>query len=91
MIASLKRNNEKTQSVWIGSNTNCAIKYMTDRTFCWDLGIFKVLGIRSTDTERISENNNDGNLTENRKILNKWSLRQLTRFGNLNVIKALTI
>ena len=49
---------------------------MTDRDFCWDPGIFKVLGIRfSTDTERISkinsELNYDGRLTEMRKILNK--------------------
>ena len=65
---------------------------MTDRIFCWDPGIFKVLGIRiSTDTERISEINTDGRLTEIRNILNKWSKRQLTPFGKITAIKILAI
>ena len=51
-----------------------------------------VLGFRLlTDTERISEINCDGRLTEIRNILNKWSKRQPTPFGKITVIKTLTI
>ena len=41
--------------------------------------------------ERISEINYDGRLTEIRKILNKWSKRQLKPFGKITVIKTLAI
>ena len=65
---------------------------MTDMSVCWGPGIFKILGIRfSTDTELVSEINYDGKLTEIRKILNKWSKRQLTLLGNITVIKILAI
>ena len=67
LIAGLNMNNAKTQLVWIGSKNNYGIKYMTDRNFGWAPGIFNVLGIIilfSTDTERTSEMNYDGTLTD---------------------------
>jgi hypothetical protein len=92
LMSGLRMNNDKTQIVWIGSRKNCKVRFMRDMNFCWDPGIFKVLGIKfSTDTERIAEINYDGKLTEIQKILNNWEKRQLTPFGKVTVIKALVV
>ena len=67
----LKLNNDKTQVVWIGSKKNSKVQYLRDMNFCWDPGIFQVLGIKfSTDTTQISLISFVGKISEMRKILN---------------------
>lgn len=91
-MSGLRVNNEKTKVVWIGSRRGCGVKYMRDRNFLWDPGIFKVLGITfSTDTGQISRLNYEGKLLELKKLINVWSKRQLTPIGKITVIKTLLL
>ena len=91
-LSGLKMNNEKTQVVWIGSRRNCGIRYMTDRNFQWDPGIFRILGVNfSTDTGRIAELNYDGKLEEVKTSLCRWKKRQLTPIGKVTVLKTLIL
>ena len=72
-LSVLKMNNEKTKAVWIGSRKNFRLRFSRDINFCWDPGIFKVLGIKfCTDTGRISEINYEDKLLEIQRILNRW-------------------
>ena len=60
--------------------------------FCWDPGIFKVLGVTfSTVTKQMNEINYDTKLVEIKNILNAWKRRQLTPLGKITVIKTLAM
>ena len=60
--------------------------------FCWDSGIFKVLGIKfCTDTDRISEINYENKLNEIQKIFNTWSYIYLSPLEKITVIKTLAV
>ena len=92
LMSGLKINNDKTVAVWIGSRKNCGVKFLRDRNFCWDPGIFKVLGVKlSTNLESISELNFEAKIVKIKKILNIWKKRQLTPLGKITVIKNLII
>jgi hypothetical protein len=57
-MSGLKMNTDKTHVIWIGSSKNSKKRYLRDRNFCWDPGIFKVLGIKfSTNIKEIPEIN----------------------------------
>ena len=91
-MSGLQINYEKTQVVWIGSRKNCNTRYLRDMNFCWDPGIFKVLGIRfSVEVDQIVEINYQGKLNEIKRILNIWSKRHLTPLGKITVIKTLAL
>ena len=91
-MSGLKINNEKTQVVWIGSQKNCQIRFLRDRNFCWDPGIFQVLCIKfSTDIDLISKINFDGKLIDIQRVLHPWSKRNLTPYGKIAVLKTLAI
>ena len=91
-FSGLKLNNDKTQVVWIGSKKNSKVRFLRDKNFCWDPGIFQVLGIKfSTDTTQISAINFEGKVSEVRKILNNWSRRQITPLGKITVVKTLVL
>ena len=91
-ISGLHINNDKTIAVWIGSRKNCGVRFCRDRNFCWDPGIFKILGVKfSTDTNVISDLNYEGKILKIRRILNIWKKRQLTPLGKITVIKTLVI
>ena len=65
-----------------------------DMNFCWDLGIFEVLGIKfSTDTAQISPIliNFEGKISEIIKILNNWSRGHITPLGKITVVKTLVL
>ena len=60
--------------------------------FCWDPGIFTVLGIKfSTDVKQITSINCEGKLTEINRILNTGNKRQITPLGKITVIKTLAL
>ena len=60
--------------------------------FCWDPGIFTVLGTKfSTDVKQITSINYEGKLTEIKRILNTWSKCQITHLGKITVINTLAL
>lgn len=67
-ISGLKINYEKTHVVWIVSRKNSQIRFLRDKKFCWDPGIFKYLGILfSTNIKDIVNLNYEGKLHEIQK------------------------
>ena len=91
-ISGLKINFEKTQVIWIGSCKNCNIRYLRDKNFLWDPGIFRYLGVNfSLNISIIPDLNFDNKLNEIACILKKWQKRQLTPFGKITVIKTLAM
>ena len=76
LISELKVKIDKIQVVWIGSRKKSQVRFLRDMNFCWDPGIFTVLGIKfSTDVKQIPSINYEGKLTEIKRILNTWSKR----------------
>ena len=85
-------NFEKTQIVWLGSRKNSDIRYMRDKNFIWNPGIFKALGIKfSVNIEEIVPINYDNKLQEIETLLKTWSKRHLTPFGKITVIKSMAL
>ena len=85
-------NYDKTNAVWIGSGRKYQIRFMRDMNFCWDPGIFKVLGIKfCIDTKQIVNINYENKLEEIRKIFRVWTKRQLTPLGKITILKTLAI
>lgn len=91
-ISGLKMNYDKTQVVWIGNRKHSDARYMRDMNFCWDPGIFRVLGVNfSLETDQICTINFTHKLEEIKNMLKVWSKRQLTPLGKITVIKTLAI
>ena len=91
-LSGLKMNFEKTQIVWIGSTKNSETKFMRDKNFIWNPGIFKVLGITlSTNIKEIVPLNYSNKLKEIESLLKLWSRRHLTPFGKITVIKSMAL
>ena len=68
------------------------MRFLRDMNFCWDPGIFTVLGIKfSADVKQITSINYEGKLTEIKRILNTWSKRQITPLGKITMIKTLAL
>ena len=91
-ISGLKINFEKTVVTWIGSRKGCNVRYLRDKNFCWDPGIFKYLGIKfSLDLNTIPNINYSDKLDNIRKLLLVWKKRHLTPFGKITVLKTLAL
>ena len=91
-MSGLKINHEKTNVIWIGCMKNSRKRYMRDKNFCWDPGIFTVLGIKfTTAIDQIVNINYEGKLKLIKNILVKWKKRHLTPFGKITVIKTLAL
>ena len=91
-ISGLTINTEKTNVIWIGSKKHSSTKFLRDENFCWNPGIFKILGISfCTDIDRICEINFENKLETIKRTLHKWKKRQLTPFGKITVIKTLAL
>ena len=91
-LSGLKMNFEKTQIVWIGSQKNSNIRYMRDKNFIWNPGIFKMLGIAfSVNIHNIVPLNYENKLKEIDALLKIWSRRHLTPFGKITVIKSMAL
>ena len=83
-------NTDKTQVIWLGRNKKSKTRYLRDRNFCWDPGIFRVLGVKfTTNIEQISSINYDGKIQESKKLLNTWSKRLIMSIGKITVLKSL--
>ena len=91
-MSGLRVNNDKTQLIWLGSRKNCGIRYMKDKNFQWDPGIFKILGVTfSTKTDDICNLNYSNKLDEIKRIIAKWKKREISPLGKVTVIKTLVI
>ena len=89
-LSGLKMNFEKTQIVWIGSQKNSNIRYMRDKNFIWNPGIFKLLGIVfSVNVRNIVPLNYANKAKEIDALLKIWSRRHLTPLGKITVIKSM--
>ena len=85
-------NYDKTTAVRIDSRRKCQIRFMMDMNFCWDPGIFKVLGIKfCIATKQIVNINYENKLEEIRKMFRVWTKRQLTPLGKITILKTLAI
>ena len=42
----LNMNYDKTSVVWIGVGESARLRFLRDMNFCWDPGIFRVLGVK---------------------------------------------
>ena len=92
-ISGLKVNFEKTQAVWIGAKRGCVEEIKTEKPLLWSKnGIFKLLGIRyELYKNDIYKQNFTEKITVIKKLLNDWSLRNLSLIGKVTVIKTLAI
>ena len=73
--------------MWIGSKKKSKVHFLRDVNFCWDPGIFTVLGTKfCTDTEHINVIHHDNTLLKIKIILKVWKRRQLTPLGKITVI-----
>ena len=86
-MSGLKINNDKTMAVWIKSRKNCGVQFLRDINFCWNPGIFKVLGVKlSTNIRIISDIDYKGKLLKIQKMLNTWK-KKLSPIGKITVTK----
>ena len=91
-MSGLKMNFEKTNVIWIGSMKQSQIRYLRDENFCWNPGIFRILGIQfCMDLKNITNINIQGKLHDIQKILNRWSKRDLSPLGRITVLKSLIV
>ena len=91
-ISRLKINRGKSVAVWIGSQRNSQVNFMSDliEILChfWILHRSKVLGVMSsTDLPETVTVHFENKLNEMRKFFNAWSRRNFTLFGKIIVIK----
>ena len=91
-FSGLKINFDKTIVTWIGSMKNSNIRFLRDKNFCWDPGIFTYLGIKfSLNINSMPDINYSDKLKEIKNLLLVWKKRQLTPFGKITVLKTLAI
>ena len=90
-ISGLKMNQDKTQIAWIGSKKNSKVKYMKDKSFVWDPGTFKVLGILFSTSQDISKINYIDKMEEIKRDIARWKKRHMTPLGKITIIKTLII
>ena len=91
-ISGLKMNIEKTNISWIGSTKHCNVRFMRDKNFIWDPGIYRILGIKfSVNTEIIMDINYQDKLLEMKRVMTQWKKRHLTPLGKITVMKTLIL
>ena len=89
-ISGLKINNTKTEAMWIGSSrNNTVITLLPYRKLKWVTSSVKALGVFfSTNEEQSIKQNTKERVDKSKKLTENWSLRRLTLFGKVTVIKA---
>merc|ERR1712004_702073 len=89
-ISGLKVNHDKTQVLMLGK------KAKTDTKICPDLNLnyvtrLKVLGVTFASDPKDMEENYENKVTEIKKLLNRWSFRNLTVYGRVQLVKSLAL
>ena len=87
LLSGLNVNDERPRqqnTFVVGSRKMLQVRFLRDMNFCWDPGIFTVLGIKfSTDIKQITSISCEGKLTEIKRILNTWSNARLLLWERL--------
>jgi hypothetical protein len=90
-----KANFDKTQVVWIGARQGCGLELKTNTDIEWNhSGSFKLLGIKyslAKDDRYMYIDNYYSKLEKIKKLLNDWSLRNISLLGKITVIKTLAL
>ena len=89
----LRANFDKTQVVWIGARQGCGLELKTNTDIEWNhSGSFKLLGIQYyiAKDDRYTDNYYS-KLEKIKKLLNDWSLRNISLLGKITVIKTLAL
>ena len=93
ICSGLRANFDKTQVVWIGARRCCGLELKTNTDIEWNhSGSFKLLGIQyslAKDDRYID--NYYSKLEKIKKLLNDWSLRNISLLGKITVIKTLAL
>jgi hypothetical protein len=76
----------------LGSKKKSNERFLRDENFCWNPGIFRILGVLfSVNIETMVDRNYEGKVMCIKKDLVKWSKRQLTPLGKITVLKSLIL
>ena len=91
-FSGLKINIDKTKVVWIGSKQFSSTQFCKDYNLDWTQRPFKLLGIlfQHNKAEMVERNYKD-KLKKVDKLMNLWSLRDLTPLGRITVLKSLIL
>ena len=89
-VSGLKVNHEKTQVLRLGRSAK------RDPPLCPDLKLtyvdrLKVLGVTFAHEPKLMEENFDKKILEIKKLLNRWSFRNLTVYGRVELVKSLAL
>ena len=91
-VSGLKISIEKTSAVWLGSEKNSNVRYMTHFDMVWNPQKFKILGIWLTnDVKDCTDINYSEKLGEMKQLYKVWVKRQLTPLGRVAVLKSLIL
>ena len=91
-FSGLKPNIEKTEAIWIGSETCSKEILCNDIDLNWNHDTFTVLGIKfNTCLKDMIHLNYTDKILEISKLIKQWSKRKLTVMGRITVIKSLAI
>ena len=89
-VSGLKVNHEKTQVLRLGRSAK------RDPPLCPDLKLtyvdrLKVLGVTFAHEPKLMEENFDKKILEIKKLINRWSFRNLTVYGRVELVKSLAL
>ncbi len=92
-VSGLNVNFNKTEVVWIGVKRGCMDKLQTQENLTWNFGgKFKLLGIQyDLQREDFYHLNVPTRVISIKKILNDWSLRDISIIGKITVLKSLVL
>jgi hypothetical protein len=95
ICSGLRANFDKTQVVWIGARQGCGLELKTNTDIEWNhSGSFKLLGIQyslAKDDRYMYIDNYSSKLEKIKKLLNDWSLRNISLLRKITVIKTLAL
>ena len=89
-LSGLKISVSKTKAVWFGSMCGSDVRLCQDLNLKW-VATFTLLGIKFDSALANMEDNFDEKMIKIQNMLSNWSLRYLTPFGKITVIKSLAL
>ena len=91
-ISGLKLNAEKTQNVWLGSESNSNVRWLPHLNMSWNPPKFKILGLWFThNLENMEKMNTQDKYLETKLLFAAWARRSNTPIGRVVVLKSLIL
>ena len=88
-ISGLRRNNKKTEVLWIGSKAGCNQVFCPEKNLKW-VNKVKSLGVWiSTDSEVSIKANYDEKIEKAQNVLSSWKYRRLSLLGKITALTSL--